>query len=137
MPVLINEEKPLTGEMLVPYEKPLVDAVEHLIRLARRAGGNGTISTEKHWEITSFIFNLWTSLYPQEYTDFRAFQARQKHDQKNNAVAREKGGAMVQHQLEIPRKFHDLLAVIFPKQKYDKVFVAKLAQRMPLLNLKA
>ena len=135
--ILLNEEKPLPGEELVPYEKPLVDAVEHLVRLARRAGATGKVETEKHWEVIEAIFGVWANLYPQEYKDFRQFQVRQKLAQRNKSIARE-GEAMVQHQLEIPRKFHDLLNVIFPDQKItDKKFISKLMQRMPLLNMKA
>lgn len=134
--VYIQEEKALPGQVLVPYEKPLVDAVESLIRLARKAGYNSPVETDKQWEVIDRIFIMWATLYPQEYQDFKRTQAQQKGKQLNKHAASREGEAMVQHLVEIPGKFDSLIKAIFPMQKtQDSKFVRKLAKRMKLLKM--
>jgi len=132
----IQEEKALPGQELVPFEKPLVDAVEALIRFHRQKGGGTVIQTESQWEVVIKVFEVWATLYPQEYINFKNSQGKARSNQKNhNASNREKGGAEIQHMINMPQVFHSILRVLYPNQRFDKKFVTKLGNRMPLLRM--
>lgn len=134
--IYLQEEKALPGQELIPYEKPLVDAVESLIRFARKKGYNSPVETEGQWQVIDKIFIMWATLYPQEYQDFKRTQAQQKSKQRNKHATSREGEAMVQHLAEIPMKFDMLIKAIFPQQKtQDSKFVRKLAKRMTLLKM--
>lgn len=42
---------------------------------------------------------------------------------------------MIQHQLEIPEKFAELIWAIFPDQKFDRDFVRGLSKTLPILKV--
>lgn len=134
--VIIQEEKPLQGEYTVPYEKPIVDVVEALIRFARTKGYSQIVSSEGHWEVIEKIFEAWAALYPEEYQTFKKTQSVQKSHQKNKHASSREGEAILQHIAEIPLKFEQMIKVIFPMQRtQDKKFIRKLARRMNLLKM--
>lgn len=119
----------------VPYERPIVAAVDQLLKLSKQRGYPTHISNEKDWEIVDFIYKMFASLYPNEHADFVRKQAEMKSNQKNKyASNREAGGAEVRHLLEIPMKFYQMLLAVFPMQKFDKTFAIKLGQRMKVFR---
>lgn len=119
----------------VPYERQLVMAVDALLDMSRQAGHSKTVETEKHWELVEKIAELWATLYPEQWHEYKAMQTRQKLAQKNKTASNKEGEAHIQHQLEIPRKFYELMMAVFPLQKFDKKFAAKFARRMPLMRI--
>lgn len=120
----------------VPFERPIADFVINLDNLLKLRGNPTHISSDSDWEIVAFIFKGWATLYPHEYKSFVEGQAKVKARKLNEkAVTREKGGAMIQHQLNLPTTFHSLLLKCFPNQKFDKGFTRRLASRMPILKV--
>lgn len=125
----------------VPFPEPVVTAVDKIVEKAKQVGvQGGRIESVKHWEIVADLFRLWARFYPHEYKAFYDQQVELKRNQANeHGSRREKGGAEVQHVVEIPRRFYTLVKGIFPEVDRQlvgsKKFAMKWAQQMPILKI--
>jgi|SRR6185312_209206 len=120
----------------VPYERPLVEAVDKLIDVARvKCSPNKRVESDGDWEVLDLLFKLYQTFYSQECQQFLDDMAKTRNHQivswgKRTAITKE-GDAMMQQQLQIPGKFNDMLKAFFPLQPLTKPFVRKLWQKMP------
>lgn len=125
----------------VPFPDQAVSAVDRIVAKAKIIGiDEGRVETTKHWDLVEDIFKLWVKFFPQEYHIFYKQQIDLKRSQENqHGSKREKGGAEVQHVVEIPQRFYSLLTGIFPdidKQLFgSKSFAIKLVRRLPVLGI--
>lgn len=130
-----------TGDIQwVPFPDHMVAAVDRIVSKAKLIGVEGRVETRKQWDLVVEIYDLWAHYYPQEYATFHQQQVDLKRNQFNeHGSKREPGGAEVQHVVEIPRRFYNLLKGIFPEVDRQlvgsKEFAMKLAKHMPLLQV--
>jgi hypothetical protein len=115
----------------VPRKK--VEIVDKLVELSKNSGT--TIETEKDWEIVSKLFDFFKTEFPEAYSEYLVSiaQLRSQHNYGNAIV--KQGDGMIQHQLEIPEKFAELIYAIFPDQKFDRDFVRGLSKTLPILRV--
>lgn len=115
----------------VPRKK--VEIVDALVELAKNS--STTIETEKDWEIVAKLFDFFKVEFPLAYNEYLQSIAmlRSQHNY-GNAIVKE-GEGMMQHQLEIPEKFAELIMAVFPDQKFDRDFVRGLAKTLPILKV--
>lgn len=125
---------PKTGLEYVPYETPLVNAIDKLIEIAKKNESKDSIQREKDWETMEWIVKLWSYLYPDHFYQFSKHMKELRSHANMNGVAKEHGGAMIQHQLEIPQRLYQMIGVVFPYQKFDKKFVAQFASKLPMFK---
>lgn len=120
----------------VPYERPIVAAVDKLLELSKQRGYPQIVSSDKDWEIIEFMIKIFATLYPEHWADFQRKQKEMKAAQKNkHASNREKGGAEVRHLLEIPKPLAEMIMKMFPMQRLqDKKFATEFARRLPLFR---
>jgi len=114
----------------IPYESQLVSAVDALVKVAKPCGK--TVTKEYDWKVIEKIIKMWQVLYPEESEYFNKSMQTWRSHTKKSGIAKGKGGAMIQHKLEMPQKLHGLIMAIFPDQKWDKKFVNKFAKRFKL-----
>lgn len=114
-----------------PYERPVVEYVDKLLELRSKRGSNLSVQTEGDWAIMDFIYKGWRTLF-SEYADGFESQMRTWRAMTLNkmGVAKE-GGAMLQHQLEVPEKLYAMIKIVYPMQKWDKKFIKKFSDRFP------
>lgn len=115
----------------VPYEWPIVRFVDYIIDKRIELGRPTMITNENHWNLLELIIKGWSDLYPKHSHDFFQHMRTIRSHANHLGVAREKGGATLQHQVEIPEKLYSLIRIAFPNQKWDKNFILKFARRMP------
>lgn len=122
---------------IVSFPKHMVEAVDSLVLLAREHGSNAkTIESEADWKVVEGIFKVWVAYCPKEYKAFSQSQKDVRRGSFNRfASSEERGGAMIKHQLNLPMHFDAMLRAIYPKQKWDKKFIAKIARRFPILQV--
>lgn len=115
----------------VPRKK--LEIVDKLVELSKNSGT--TIESENDWQIIEKLFEFFKSEFPEDYSEYLVSIAnlRSQHNYGNAIV--KQGEAMVQHQLEIPEKFAELIWAIFPDQKFDRDFVRGLAKTLPILKV--
>jgi hypothetical protein len=115
----------------VPRKK--VEIIDKLVELSKNSGT--TIETEKDWEIVAKLFDFFKVEFPEDYAYYLQSIAmlRSQHNYGNAIV--KQGEGMIQHQLEIPEKFAELIYAIFPDQKFDKDFVRGLSKTLPILKV--
>lgn len=115
----------------VPRRK--VQIIDMLVELAKNSGT--TIETQKDWEIVEKLFEFFKVEFPEDYAYFLQGIAMMKSNYNHGKAFVKEGDGMVQHQLEIPEKFAELIYAIFPDQKFDKDFVRGLAKTLPILKV--
>ena len=115
---------------MVPYETELVQVVDAIIKLAKGRGKR--VTGEKDWDVIEKVIRMWQTLYPQESKFFYDSMKKWRVNSKPSGINREKGGAMIQHKLEVPQKLYQLIEAVYPDQKWDKRFVEKFAKRFEL-----
>jgi len=118
----------------VPFERPIVQAVDALVAFAKAKEAGKIVEREADWEVMEKIFSLWSTMFPHEYESFAEAQKLTRAHQKNALGTAREGEAMIQHQLNIPKSLYGLIVAIYPLQQFDKKFVAQLAKRMPILK---
>jgi len=115
----------------VPRRK--VEIVDKLVELAKNSGK--TIETEHDWSIVSKLFDFFKIEFPEDHYYFLQGIAQMKSQYNYGNAFIKEGEAMVQHQLEIPEKFAELIWAIFPDQKFDRDFVKGLSKTLPILKV--
>jgi hypothetical protein len=134
-----NMNKPKTNNnpwnlQRVPFETTLVKFVDHIIDTRIALGRPTHITNEKHWELLMFIMNGYHALYPEYANAFLNHMKWVRANAKQYAVSKEKGGAQIQHLIEVPEPLMNMISRAFPEQKWDKKFILKFAQRLPALK---
>lgn len=118
---------------MVPVYRQLSEAIDSIIEVANKNGSKDSVVTSGDWETVIYIFKVWETLYPQQASDFyKSMSFFRSHE--TTGVAKDKGGATIQHQLEVPQQFYLMFKVFFPKQKWDKKFVRGLSSVLPQLK---
>ncbi len=119
------------GYLKVPTEK--LKMVDKIVEL--RKGRPTFVDGDKDWEVIWELFVLWYTEYPEHYEEFqRSIQELRDNLKRKDAITKE-GGAMIQHQLEVPEMFHRMVKICYPDQQWDRKFVRELSRRIPVLKV--
>jgi len=119
------------GIEYVPYERYFVDFVDKLIEIANKNGSKDQVETSYDWETIEFIYRGFYIFYPKTAKDFEKHMAKVRLLSNKTATAREKGGAEIQLQIELPRPLYQMIKTIFDKQQWDKKFIRDFAKHFP------
>lgn len=115
----------------VPRRK--VELIDKLVELSKNSGT--TIETEKDWEIVEKLFEFFKAEFPEDYSYYLQSIAMLRSQHNYGKAFIKQGDAMIQHQLEIPEKFAEMIYAIFPDQKFDRDFVRGLSKTLPILKV--
>jgi hypothetical protein len=115
----------------VPRRK--VQIIDALVELSKNS--STSIQTNKDWEIVEKLFEFFKTEFPEDYQHFLIGIAQIKRDHNYGKAFIKDGSGMMQHQMEIPEKFAELIYAIFPDQKFDRDFVRGLARTLPILKV--
>jgi len=115
----------------VPRRK--VELIDKLVELSKNS--STTIESEKDWEIVAKLFDFFKSEFPEDYSDYLISIAHLRREHNYGKAFIKQGSGMMQHQLEIPEKFAELIYAIFPDQKFDRDFVRGLSKTLPILKV--
>lgn len=115
----------------VPRKK--VEIIDKLVELSKNSGT--TIENDKDWEIVEKLFEFFKVEFPEDYQYFLLGIAQMRRDHNYGTAMVKQGDGMMQHQMEIPEKFAELIYAIFPDQKFDRDFVRGLAKTLPILKV--
>ena len=121
------------GIDLVPYEAPLVEAVDAIVKFAKYKGCGKTIEREVDWEVVRYIFEVWCVLYP-DYAKGYLDHMKQWRLLSNKHGGGREGEAHIQHTFNLPEKLYEMIESIFPffgSQLNDIKFARKFANKMP------
>lgn len=115
-----------------PIKLRLVDEIVHKIRF----NTTGTVETNEEWEAIVLMFELFKVEYPEHFEWFleKIKQYRELTDSTHGIIKDESSDGM-QHQLEIPEGFYMYAHKMFPNQKWDKKFINRLIQELPILKV--
>lgn len=117
-----------------PFEKELVFFIDNLLELHKRRGSPPQVSSETDWQTLEYILKGFETLYPQLSYDFYNNMREWRRLSSAHGISREKGGALIQHKLEVPEKVYNMIKIVFPQQKWDKKFSEKFARRFSSLT---
>jgi hypothetical protein len=115
----------------VPRKK--VQIVDKLVELSKNSGT--TIESEKDWEVVAKLFEFFKVEFPEDYAYYLQSIAMLRSQHNYGKAFVKQGDAMIQHQLEIPEKFAEMIYAIFPDQKFDRDFVRGLSKTLPILRV--
>lgn len=118
----------------VPFEKELVGFVDAAVEMASKLKINKSIQSENDWKVAEFIYKGWKTLYPTQSDEFEKHMSIIRAISVTNGVSREKGGATIQAQMEVPQRLYQMLGSFFPYQIWDKKFVREFSKRFPQLK---
>lgn len=118
----------------VPYEKELVGFVDAAVAMASALKTNKTIQSENDWKVAEFLYKGWKTLYTEHANEFEKHMSIIRAISVQNGVSKEKGGAQIQAQMEVPQKLYQMLSAFFPYQIWDKKFVKEFSKRFPQLK---
>ncbi len=115
----------------VPRKK--VEIIDKLVELSKNSGT--TIESEQDWEIVAKLFEFFKAEFPEDYSYYLQSIAMLRSQHNYGKAFVKQGDAMIQHQLEIPEKFAEMIYAIFPDQKFDRDFVRGLSKTLPILRV--
>jgi hypothetical protein len=115
----------------VPRRK--VQIIDALVELSKNS--STSIQTDKDWEIVEKLFDFFKVEFPEDYAYFLQGIAQIRSNYNHGKAFIKEGSGMMQHQMEIPEKFAELIYAIFPDQKFDRDFVRGLAKTLPILKV--
>ena len=123
----------LAPDDTIPYERPIVEAIDKLLEMAKKRGYPTHVESETDWTLLEHIVKMWQALYPEQAEEFWKHQQWNKTNQLTDyASAKGESGAEVRHLLEIPTKLWEMIRAVFPEQKaQDKEFALKFGRRLP------
>lgn len=119
---------------MVPYPKAYVEAIDTLIAFANKQGSNSRVETSADWKTMEFIYKIFSIVWPEDEALFIRSMKEFRAVENKHGIGKGEDGALIQHSLEVPEKFHALVRVIFPDQKWDTVFCRSLAKALPQLK---
>ncbi len=135
-----NMQKPQSDDLnpwgieYIPYERYYVQFIDSLLNVAKKNGSKSRVETSFDWNTVEFMYKGWRILFPQTAESFEKHMSEVRHHSNTVGTAKEKGGAEVQYQLELPRPLHDMMKVIFPDQVWDKKFIQSFIKHFPTLR---
>jgi hypothetical protein len=115
----------------VPRKK--VQIIDKLVELSKNSGT--IIESDKDWEIVAKLFEFFKTEFPEDYAYYLQSIAMLRSQHNYGKAFVKQGDAMIQHQLEIPEKFAEMIYAIFPDQKFDRDFVRGLSKTLPILRV--
>ena len=115
----------------VPRRK--VQIIDKLVELSKNSGT--TIESDKDWEIVAKLFEFFKTEFPEDYAYYLQSIAMLRSQHNYGKAFIKQGDSMIQHQLEIPEKFAEMIYAIFPDQKFDRDFVRGLSKTLPILRV--
>lgn len=118
----------ITPNTIIVDER-IAAAVDALMDIHIKAGRPRRVESSIHWQMLEYIMELWQGLYPQHAKDFLSSMEKFRRASNRLGIGKEKGGALVQHQLEMPQKLYQMITFVFPDQELDKKFVQKFTDR--------
>jgi hypothetical protein len=120
---------PSEGIVNVPYPRPIVEWVDKMIEYKSKHHCHDIVESENDWELVDFLYKGWQVIYPIESEQFEESMKFIRAHTINRGISKDKGQAMIQHQLEIPENFFKMFRIMFPYQNWDKKFVSKFINR--------
>lgn len=122
---------------LVEIPRWVVDLTDSLVQVAHdNISPNGFIETDKDWNVVEAIFKVWAARYPDDYRQFGESQKQVRANSFNDlGITKGKGGAEMQHQLNLPQKFDEMFRSLYPNQKFTKKFIQQLARKFPVFTV--
>ena len=119
-----------------PFKKEVVDAVDTIVLAAKKNGSKDIVQTSRDWDTMRKIVEVWHILFPSDYEVFVKSQKIIRDSLNNpNASAKDKGGAEIQHQLNLPQMLFTMIGIVFPLQIWDKKFVAQFSREIPMFKI--
>ncbi len=122
---------------VVPYPRALVEAIDIINEFFRKNGSkHGFVEHDGDWRVIEYCYELFQISYPEDLKIFVETQKKIRQNLKSaNGGFTDDGGGEMQHKMNIPQKMYQLINRFYPLQKWDKKFVAKLAQKLPVLKV--
>jgi hypothetical protein len=117
-----------------PFNARLVYMVDHIVEIAKKNGSKEYVQTSHDWDTVREIFSIWSKLFPKHYENFAQSIREFRSTENAHGIGKGKGGAVIQHNLEVPEMFHNMVKIIFPDQKWDTRFAHQLAKEVPILK---
>lgn len=115
----------------VPYEKYYVDFIDALVQVAKKNESKLSVQSDRDWDTINFIYKGWKVCFPISSEEFERHMVLHRALSNDKGIAKEAGGAMIQHMIEVPRPLYSMVQAIFPMQVWDKKFVAKFSEKLP------
>jgi hypothetical protein len=117
---------------VIAVPKIVVSIADYLSELIPFASPNGHVEGENDWKIIHKIWEAFTRCYPDQYAVFLESVTRLKH--ANIRTGGYSDNRDIQHQMEIPQRFDQLLKLFYPLQSYDTKFARRLVKEIPALK---
>jgi hypothetical protein len=114
----------------------VVKGADHLMALSKQTTPEGKVETSKDWWVLEETIKVYRSMFPRDYLEFveSVARIRQAHRGISKGVAKEAGGAEIRSTLELPQRLYEMIMTMFPAQRFDKEFVYKFANRLPIFS---
>lgn len=116
-----------------PFDALTVEAVDRIVEIAKKNGSQDYIQTEADWRTVETIYKVFSIMYPETNKDFEK-AVKSFRDKSNTHGIGKDGEGLVQHTLEVPQPFYQMMKTIFPLQEWDRKFCLKMAQKLPQLK---
>lgn len=117
---------------VVLVNQTVLDAIDRIIKKSDKVSPNKIIETKKDWDLVVDLYYYWRTLFPENYAWFlEEITLLKELYTDNKGISSEKDGAALQHTMEMPERFWDLIHLVFPKQQQDGDFVKGLVKRLP------
>lgn len=101
-----------------------------------RNNQSGMVETEDDWAAVKLLFDLFRKEHPGHYEWFvEEIKKFRVATVSTHGIIKDESSDMVQHMLEIPEIFHAYIHKMFPNQKWDRTFIRKLSQELPILKV--
>jgi hypothetical protein len=120
---------PNEGITYHPYPRAIVEWVDKMIDYKKETHCPDHVDGEASWKLLEYLFEGWKVLYPQEAVEFEQSMDFIRRHTVNHGISKDKGEAIIQHQLEVPAGFFKMFRILFPFQNWDKKFVSQLVKR--------
>jgi hypothetical protein len=118
------------------FKREVVEATDAIVLAAKKNGSKEMVQTSRDWETMETIIRVWSILYPEDYRRFQKSQKIIRDNLRNdNASGKDKGGARIQHKMEMTPKLMNMITAIFPMQKWDTKFIAKFTSKLPMFKI--
>jgi hypothetical protein len=125
-------ENPFDGLYYVEVPRPIYQDVDAVIEAGKHTSPTGQVETEQDWDVLISLYKLWRKYYPNHYQAFKQhLEIYRELNREDLGIKKDKGGGMIQHRLEIPERFHEMLTAFFPNIKYDRKFIKTLLYKLP------
>lgn len=126
---------PNEGITRVPYPKAVVEWIDKMLEFKKIHNCQNIVEGDSEWDLIDYLYKGWQIVYPDESSNFEQSMDFIRRHTVNKGIAKDKGEAMIQHQLEVPENFYKMFRVLFPYQNWDKKFVTKFINHFPQFDV--